>query len=97
MKKTEPMLIKDILKNIVSDSDSFSKGMLEAKAMNAWHGVVGKNLSDATQKLTLRDGRLYVTFNSATARSEFFSRRHEIKYALNGAAGRVVIKFIVVG
>lgn len=97
MKKTEPILIGDILKNLVGDSASFSKGMRESKAMGAWHEVVGKELSDATQKLTLREGKLYVTFNSATARSEFFSRRNEIKYRLNGVAGSVVIKFIVVG
>ncbi|MFI3261301.1 MAG: DUF721 domain-containing protein [Rikenellaceae bacterium] len=96
MEKTEPVLIGSIINNIMKDSAAFSKGMLEAKVMNAWYEVVGKDLSDATQKLTLRDGKLYVSFNSASARSEFFARRNDIKYRLNGVAGRVVVKFIVV-
>lgn len=97
MKRTEPTAISEILKDLFSDSDSFSKGMSEARAMNAWHRVVGQTLSDATIKLTLRESRLYVTFNSASARSEFFARRHEILKALNAAAGSKVINFIVVG
>lgn len=96
MKRTEPTLAGNILKDLISSSETFSRGMLEAKAMNAWHNVVGANLSDATQKITLRDGKLYVTFSSASARSEFFARRHEIKDGLNRAAGRKVVTFIVV-
>lgn len=96
MKKTEPTHISSLLTELMSDSATFSKGMLEAKVMNSWHAVVGKELSDATQKLTLRDGKLYVTFSSAAARSDFFARRNDIKYRLNGIAGRVVVKFIVV-
>ncbi|MFI3268083.1 MAG: DUF721 domain-containing protein [Rikenellaceae bacterium] len=96
MEKTEPVLVGSVIRKIMNDSTSFSKGMLEAKVMNAWYEVVGKNLSDATQKLTLRDGKLYVSFNSASARNEFFARRSDIKYRLNGIAGKLVVRFIVV-
>lgn len=94
MKKTEPIKIDTLINRILSNDTAMSKGLLEARALGAWREVVGQNMADATIKITLREGRLYVMFNSAAARSEFFMRRLEIRQKLNHIAGDNVVKFI---
>ncbi len=81
---------------MVANNSAFTQGMLEAKALGAWREVVGPLLAEATQKITLREGRMYVTFASAAARSEFFARRVEIRRRLNEIAGCQVVTFISV-
>lgn len=82
----------------IVDSDSVAqKALLESRALAAWREVVGVAMAEATQKITLRDGRLFVVFSSAAARNEFFLRRFSIRYAINDKVGANVVKFIVVG
>ena len=96
MRRTEPVKIGSLIERMVADNRAFTQGMLEAKALGAWREAAGPLLAEATQKITLRDGRLYVTFASAAARSEFFARRMEIRRRLNEIAGSPVVTFISV-
>lgn len=97
MKRIDPTLIGDIITNILSNDKVAQKGLLEARALECWREVVGVRLSEATSKITLRDGRLFVTFNSAAARSEFFLNRQYIRNEINRRVGSSVVKFISVG
>lgn len=96
MKRIDPTLIGEIIENIMTNDEVARKGLLEARALESWREVVGEKLSEATQKITLRDGRLFVTFSSSAARSEFFQRRIYIKDELNRIAGASIVKFISV-
>ncbi len=97
MKKVYPVKIGSIMKQIVANDDVAQKAILESRALSAWREVVGATMAEATQKLTLRDGKLYVVFSSSAARNDFFLRRVSIRHAINDKAGANVVKFIHVG
>lgn len=96
MKKTEPVLLSDLLNAFIRDKD-LEQGLLEGRLVNAWRQVVGRDIAEYTTKLYIRDNRLYVSFGSSVARSEFFMRRAKVMDELNRIAGRRLIHFIVVG
>lgn len=96
MKRIVPIKIGDIISNIISNDNVAQQGLLEARALGYWREVVGEQLAESTQKITLRDGRLYVVFSSSSARNEFFLRRTEIKNEINRKVGVNVVKYISV-
>ncbi len=94
MRRTEPTVLNTLLKELLSDKNTFSKGLVEGKVLNSWRDVVGPYLADSTSKLTLRDGVIYASFSSAAAANDFFVRRTSILAALNKIAGFKLIRFI---
>ncbi|MEG1650002.1 MAG: DUF721 domain-containing protein [Rikenellaceae bacterium] len=96
MQRTAPIKIGDLITQIISSDKVAQQGLLEARALGYWREVVGDSLAEATQKITLRDGRIYVVFSSSSARNEFFLRRTEIKNGINEKVGVKVVKFISV-
>lgn len=97
MRRTEPVRIGSIIEEIISSNQAMSRGLCEGRALAAWNEVVGPLISEHTIKISLREGRMYVSFSIAAARQEFFSRRNDIIQKLNERAGMKVINFIVVG
>lgn len=97
MRRVEPIRIGAIIDEIVGSNAKMSKGLCEGRALSAWSEVVGPVISEHTIKISLRDGRMYVGFSTAAARSEFFARRGAIIAELNRKAGMRVVNFIVVG
>lgn len=96
MKRVTPTKIGEIISNIISNDSVAQQGLLEARALGYWREVAGDHLAEATQKITLRDGRLYVVFSSSAARNDFFLRRTEIKNGINQKVGVNVVKYISV-
>ena len=96
MKKTEPLQIGELFKNFLRDNRQLAKGVNEATAMNLWSRVVGKNISESTSQLYMRNGVLYVSFSSSTARSEVFMNRTHIINNINAIAGKKIVINIVV-
>ncbi|MFI3314096.1 MAG: DUF721 domain-containing protein [Rikenellaceae bacterium] len=94
MQKIYPVKIGDVIDKLLSDNQLAQQGLLESRALEYWRQVVGDRLAEATQKINLREGKLYVSFSSQAARSEFFMRRTEIRSEINRLVGANVIKFI---
>jgi len=94
MRRTEPTVLNALLKDLLSDKNNFSKGLVEGKVLNSWRDVVGPYLADSTSKLTLRNGVIYASFSSAAAANYFFQKRSGILAALNDIAGFKLIRFI---
>ncbi len=97
MRRVEPINIGKIIEEIISSQENMTKGLCEGRALSAWNQVVGPIIGEYTTKISLRDGRMYVSFSTAAARAEFFSRRGQIVAELNRIAGMKVVDFIVVG
>lgn len=97
MKRVEPVRVGDIIDQIISSEKGMSRGLCEGRALAAWNDVVGPLIAEHTIKISLRDGRMYVSFSIAAARQEFFSRRKDILHQLNERAGMKVVNFIAVG
>ena len=96
MRRTESTSIGDIIKEIIKNDVTLSRSIREGRVLNAWRDIVGNAIADATNKISITNGRLFVSFSSASARSEFFLRRNEIKKALNKIAESPVIEYIIV-
>lgn len=96
MKRTDPVTVGELLREFVAER-GLEDGLREGRVMNAWRGVVGRDIAEYTSRLYLRDGKLYVSFCSSVARAEFFMRRARVMDELNRIAGKKVVRYIVVG
>lgn len=63
--------------------------------IEAWPVVLGKNISQYTSDLLIKNRVLYVTLTSAVLRHDLFLSRAEIMKALNKQVGADVITEIV--
>ena len=95
MRRTEPIRIGDLLKNVVENNPRMSRMFLEARAIEAW-----KNLDPFIASQTLRvnivRGKLNVWIASSALRHEIFMRRTELMASINEAIGQQVITAIYV-
>ena len=96
MEKKYPVRIGQLLKESLSNNESFKNGIKESIIMKSWLEVVGKDIAEETIKLYIRDRKLYVGFASPAARSEFYMIRKSVLYKLNGKAGELYLKLIIV-
>lgn len=96
MERIYPVKIGDIIEKLISNDEMAQRGLLEGRAIECWREAVGNSLAEATQRINMRDGKLYVSFKSQAARNEFFARRVEIKERLNTLVGAKIVKFISV-
>ncbi len=94
MKRSQPTNLGLLLKELLSDKQTFSKGLMEGRIVNSWRDVVGPYIANATSKFTLRDGVVYVSLSSAAAAAELFARRMQIMASLNSIAGQKLVRFI---
>ena len=94
MKRSQPTNLGSLLKELLSDKQTFSKGLMEGRVMNSWRDVVGSSIANATSKFTLRDGVIYVSLSSAAAAAELFARRMQVMSSLNSVAGQKMVRFI---
>lgn len=84
------------MRQTIANDDMLSRGMKEGDIVRAWEDSAGEAIARYTSKIYIRDGKLFVQFSSASAKSAFYQRRYEIIDALNRAAGEKYIKFITV-
>lgn len=96
MEKKYPVRIGELIDKTIRNKDPFINGMKESLIMSNWLGVVGADIAGYTNKLYIRDRKLYVGFSSPTVKSEFYSIRKSVLYRLNGKVGEAFIKLIIV-
>ena len=69
---------------------------LEQQAVDLWAETVGEFIAKHTQKVTAKQGVLYVTINNAALRFEVLGSRSQIVAKINEALGGEVIKGIII-
>ncbi|MDE5612457.1 MAG: DUF721 domain-containing protein, partial [Odoribacter sp.] len=62
---------------------------------SVWPEVVGKMIASRTKEVRMVDGRLFVTFTSATVKNEILMVKEGLIGALNDRVGRKVVRDIV--
>ncbi len=67
----------------------------EAEAVAAWPRVMGPNIQAFTQRVYMKNGKLFVQLKSATMRAELMMHRGKIISALNQFLGSNVVKEVV--
>ncbi len=90
--KTQPLkeAIDQYLKALKID-----KKLKEHGLINHWEGLMGKTVAKSTEKIFIKDGKLFVFLNSSVIRNELFMLRQGIKDALNERAGEKIITEII--
>jgi len=91
-KNTESL--RDVVRQVLKEQHL--DGKLDDKhIVEAWSVVLGKNISNYTTHLEVKNKTLYVSLSSSVLRHDLFLSRQEIKTALNRHVGKEVIREII--
>jgi predicted nucleic acid-binding Zn ribbon protein len=67
----------------------------ELKVISSWNKITGPVISKHTRKIKMRDGKLFVTIDSAALRSELHYSRQKLVDLLNEEVGAVVVRDVI--
>lgn len=95
MKRTEPVLVGDILREFF-ERPYVARKLAEGRLPDLWQEIVGAHIASLTHTFELKQGILYVGISSSVARQEIFFRRDELMTLLNTRSGHRIINAIIV-
>lgn len=95
MKRTEPKIIGDILREFF-ERPFVARKLAEGRLPELWTEVVGSHIASLTHTFELKNGILHVGISSSVARQEIFFRRDELMTILNNRSGHRIINAIIV-
>ena len=95
MRRTEPIRVGDLLKNIVDNNPKLSRMFLEARVEEAWKNL-DPYIASQTTRVNVVRGKLNVWIASSALRHEIFMRRTDLVRQINEAVGQPVITAIYV-
>lgn len=95
MKRTEPTLVGDILREFF-ERPFVARKLAEGRLPDLWQEVVGTHIASLTHTFELKQGILYIGISSPVARQEIFFRRDELMTILNQRSGYRLINAIIV-
>lgn len=95
MRRTEPKLIGDILKEFF-ERPYVARRIAQGSLPDYWREIVGERIADLTHECRFDNGILYIGISSGVARQEIFYRRDELMMRLNERAGQKIVNAIIV-
>lgn len=95
MKRTEPKLIGDILKEFF-ERPYIARRIAQGSLPDYWKEIVGEHVANLTHECRFENGILYIGISSGVARQEIFYRRDELMMRLNERAGQKIVNAIIV-
>ena len=96
MRRQRPMRIGELWGDFLDGAPTIARRIAEAKVSDHWAQVAGNRVAMYTQSVKVVRGVVYATISSASARSEAFSRRAQMKEELNRILGPDIVKNIIV-
>ena len=94
MKRSNTESIAEVIRQYLQEMQ-IERKIKEVGLTSEWEEVVGKIIASKTEKITIRDGIMYVHIRSSVVKSELMMIREELVKALNEKAGEELIKGIV--
>jgi len=94
MKRTEAKSIAEIIGDFMQQED-IEDAVLEHKALQMWHQVVGNVVNRMTTERYVENGVITVKISSAALRNDLMLTRTSLIDQLNQLVGKPVIKEIV--
>ncbi len=94
MKRSKTRTISDIVREYMK-VNKIDRKLKELGVARNWKELLGENIAEATKKVYLQNGILYVTLNSSVIRNELFMLKQGIIDALNKKAGEPLVKDIM--
>ncbi len=93
MRSRIPQRLGDVLSELISRS-GMSRGIDEARAIEAWDAVINQPLRAVTEKVWVRNGVMHVKITNSTWRAELHLERNAWKDKVNASVGKKVIRSI---
>ncbi len=94
MRKANDQLFGDAFKDWLKDAKMDDK-FRSAALINAWPQLLGPMIAKHTSAISIVNGVLFLSLDSAPLRQELFQSRDKIIQLLNQEAGAEVIKEVV--
>lgn len=94
MRRSNTQNIAEVIRNYLEKTQLEGK-LKEVKVVNSWEELVGKTIARRTNKLYIKNKKLYLHVNSSIVKNELLMLRETIKEKINAKAGEEIVKEIV--
>lgn len=95
MKRTDPEQVGALVKRLLRENDL--DGLADRQLIcSLWPEIVGPGINRYTSRRWVDGDRLHVVLTSAALKNELTFHREKLAEALNRAAGKTVIKDVVI-
>ncbi len=94
MEKSNTRNIAEVIRAYLREA-KLEKPLKERQLVQSWETLLGKSVARATDRIYLKQGKLYVHLKSSVVRNELYMLQEEIVKKLNESAGEVLVEEIV--
>ena len=95
MRKSNTQTIASVIKDYLKEAQIEEK-LKEVQVVNSWEELVGKTIARRTNKIYIKNGKLYLHMNSSIVKNELLMHREGIIERINTNAGEEIVKEIVI-
>ncbi|MBA7581359.1 hypothetical protein ES708_23261 [subsurface metagenome] len=94
MRKSNTQTIASVIKDYLKEAQIEGK-LKEVQVVNSWEELVGKTIARRTNRIYIKNGKLYLHMNSSIVKNELLMFRESIIERINTNAGEEIVKEIV--
>jgi len=94
-RKNSMQPLQEVLREIMGQEPSLSRGIYKSRIPAAWNEVVGPSAARVTKSVWFRNGVVYVSLHSSIIRSELMLHRDTIIRNMNEKIGSGVVTELV--
>ena len=94
IRKFEPQSVSKVLDEIIQ-SKALNNGITNARINELWFKLMGNNIFNYTEKISLKGKTLFVSLNNAALREELNYGKEKIKKMINDQLGKDTIGKVV--
>ena len=95
MRRSNTQTIASVIKDYLKEVQIEGK-LKEVQVVNSWEELVGKTIARRTNKIYIKNGKLYLHINSSIVKNELLMFREGIIKRINTNAGEEIVKEIVI-
>jgi predicted nucleic acid-binding Zn ribbon protein len=95
MRKSNTQTIASVIKDYLKEAQIEGK-LKEVQVVNSWEELVGKVIARRTNRIYIKNGKLYLHMNSSIVKNELLMHREGIIERINTNAGEEIVKEIVI-
>ena len=95
MRRSNTQTIASVIKDYLKEAQIEGK-LKEVQVVNSWEELVGKTIAHRTNRIYIKNGKLYLHMNSSIVKNELMMFRESIIERINTKAGEEIVKEIVI-
>lgn len=93
-RKSNEMSLKEAIEKLMAHYHIEDRYRFE-QVKNKWEEIVGKMIAQRTERMSLKNGTLYITLSSSTLRQELSFMKADLMKRVNEEASKEIVKEIV--